>query len=199
MRRKIHEKGGMRGTVIVRSHPAGTLHLYKTLVELGRLELARELLKGGTVEVVQKNMIVWSANCGYDILVQFLLSAYNGSFAFASTLGISWGEIGTGVTAPTNADVALTTPVARATVSYAADSGFSTAQLQFFFPDVTLPNQTYTEFGTFIGGTSTIGTGNMFNHALFTNPYSKSSGTDTTVEVDFAFGADSGFDDSGFS
>jgi hypothetical protein len=196
MRRKIKEKGGIQGTVIVRSHPAGTIKRYHELKKTD-LPAAQRLLKEGRVYVVQKNMIVWSASCGYDILVQFLLSAYTGSFAFP--LGISWGEIGTGLTAPANTDLALTTPTARATVSYAADSAFSIAQLQFFFPDVTLPNQTYTEFGTFIGGTSSIGTGNMFNHALFINPYSKSSGTDTTVEVDFAFGADSGFDDSGFS
>jgi hypothetical protein len=195
----IPEKGRPTGTVIVRSYPAGTIHLYQTLVGLGRLELARELLQDGDVKVVQKNMIVWSLNNGYDILVQFLLSAYTGSFAFADTLGISWGEIGTGTAAPTNADTALAAPTNRTTVSYAADNGFSTAQLQFFFPDAALANGTYTEFGTFIGGSSTIGTGNMFNHALFALPYSKSAGTDTTVEVDFAFGADTGFDDTGFT
>jgi hypothetical protein len=47
-----------------------------------------------------------------------------------------------------------------------------------------LANGTYYECGSFIGGSSTIGTGNMFNHALFSSPYSKSSGTDTTLEID---------------
>ena len=185
---KLHEPGGIKGTVIVRSHPAGTIHLYETLVGLGKLELARELLAEGKVEVEQKNIIVFSLNHGYDILVQFLLSGYTGSFAFASTLGIAWGEIGTGSTAPANTDTALTTPTNRATVSYAADIGFNEAQTQFFFPDAALANGTYNEFGTFIGGTATIGSGNMFNHALFSTPYSKSGGTDTTVEVDFEFG-----------
>ena len=187
MTEEIKEKGGLQGKVIVRSHPAGTIHLYQTLVEFGRVDLARELLSDGKVEVEQKNMIVWSLNNGFDILVQFLLSAYTGSFAFASTLGIAWGEIGTGTTTPVNTDTALTTPTNRASVSYGADIGFNEAQVQFFFPDGTLTNTTYTEFGTFIGGTSSLGTGNMFNHALFTSPYSKSAGTDTTVEVDFSF------------
>src|ERR1017187_1965922 len=143
---KIHirEKGGIIGTVIVRSHPAGTLHLYKTLMEMGRPELARELLAGGKVKVRQRNLIVASPNSGYDILVQYLLSAYNGSFAFP--LGISWGEIGPGWTPPATSDVGLTTPTNRATVSYAADIGFTTAQLQFFFPDGVLANGTYYEF-----------------------------------------------------
>ena len=72
-------------------------------------------------------------------------------------------------------------------VSYGADYGFTEAQVQFFFPDAILANETYYEFGTFIGGSSSIGTGNIFNHALFTNPYVKTAGVDTTVEVDFQF------------
>jgi hypothetical protein len=179
------EQVKLTGKVIVRSHPAGTLHLYETLVGMGRLDLARELLADGKVEVEQKNLVVASLNYGFDILVQYLISAYTGSFAFP--LGISWGEIGTGTTPPTAADTALTTPTNRSSITYAADLGFNEAQLQFFFPDATLANGTYTEFGTFIGGNSSIGSGNMFNHALFASPYSKSAGTDTTVEVDLSF------------
>lgn len=170
------------GKITVRSHPAGTLHLYRTLVELGKLDQARELLADGKIEVEQKNLIVDSSNYGIDILVQYLISAYNGSNPFP--LGIAWGEIGTGNTAPAAGDTALTTPTNRATVAYAADNGFNTAQLQFFFPDAALANGTYYECGSFIGGSSTIGTGNMFNHALFSSGYSKSSGVDTTLEID---------------
>lgn len=183
---EVKEKGGIRGTVIVRSHPAGTIDAYYALVAQGKVQEAQNLIKAGDVKALQKNIIVSSLNYGYDILVQFLLSAYNGSFAFP--LGIAWGEIGTGSTTPTNADTALTTPTNRTTVSYAADIGFNEAQLQFFFPDASLANTTYYEFGTFIGGTASIGSGNMFNHALFGTPYSKSAGTDVTVECDFEFG-----------
>jgi hypothetical protein len=182
---KIPENGGIAGTVIVRSHPAGTIHLYESLVELGHLDLARDLLKDGKVEVVQKNMIVWSLNCGFDILVQYLLSAYFGSLDLP--LGIAWGELGTGNTTPANTDIALTTPTNRAPVSYAADSQYNEAQLQFFFPDGSLANETYYEFGSFVGGSSTIGSGNLFNHALFSTPYAKSAGVDSTVEIDFSF------------
>ncbi len=182
----IREQGGIKGTVTIRRHPAGTIAQIEALLEAGRKIEAQMLLKSGEIAVEQKNIVVYSLNYGYDILVQFLISAYVGSFAFP--LGIAWGEIGTGSTAPTNLDTALTTPTNRTSVSYAADLSFNEAQIQFFFPDATLSNTTFYEFGTFIGGSSTIGTGNMFNHALFGTPYTKSSGVDTTVEVDFNFG-----------
>ena len=121
------------GTVTVRAHPAGTIDRYYALKNAGRIEEAQALINAGKVKVRQKNMIVWSLNYGFDVLVQFLISAYTGSFAFASTLGIAWGEIGTGNTTPTNTDTALTTPTNRTTISYAADLGFNEAQTQFFF------------------------------------------------------------------
>ena len=173
------------GRIVIRSYPAGTFHCYKTLMDMGKPALARELLTGGKIEVEQNNLVVDSSNYGKDILVQYLISAFNGSFSFP--LGIAWGELGTGSTAPTAGDTALTTPTNRAAVAYAADLGFNEAQLQFFFPDNVLANGTYNECGSFIGGNSSIGTGNMFNHALFSTPYSKSSGTDTTLEIDITF------------
>jgi hypothetical protein len=173
------------GKITIRSHPAGTLHLYQSLVDLGKVALARELLADGEVEVEQENLIVDSSNYGIDILVQYLISAFIGSFNFP--LGIAWGEIGTGSTTPSAGDTGLTSPTNRAAVSYAADFGLNTAQLQFFFPDAVLANETYYECGSFIGGDATIGTGNMFNHALFATPYSKSSGSDTTLEIDISF------------
>lgn len=174
----------MSGKVIVRSHPAGTIDRWKELMDAGKSEEAKALLMRGKTEVEQKNLIVDSSGYGKDILVQYLVSAYNGSFAYP--LGIAWGELGTGSAAPTAGDVALTTPTNRAPVAYAADLGLNTAQLQFFFPDAILANGTYTEAGSFIGGSSTISSGNMFNHALFGTPYSKSAGSDTTLEIDIS-------------
>jgi hypothetical protein len=63
-----------------------------------------------------------------------------------------------------------------------------------------LVNQNYYEFGTFVSGSAALGSGQLFNHALFTSPYGKTAGTDTTVEVDFQFAAaGSGFDAGGFT
>ena len=100
------------------------------------------------------------------------------------TGGINWGAIGTGNTAPTVTDSQLTTEFARSGLSFYQDTNFNEAQVQFFFSDAVLTNQTYYEFGTFIAGTSAANSGQIFNHALFTSPYGKSAGTDTTVEVD---------------
>jgi len=182
---ELKERTGIRGTVIVRAHPAGTIDAYHTLVTEGKIAEAQDLIKAGDIKVVQRNLVVDSLNYGIDILVQYLLSAYNGSFSFP--LGIAYGEIGTGTTTPQSTDSALQTPTNRIPITYGADSGFNMAVTQFFFPDSVLANTTYHEFGTFIGGSNTIGSGNMFNHALFSSPYSKSAGTDTTVEVDFNF------------
>lgn len=180
----MHTPEGLRvqGTIRIRSHAAGTLHLYQSLVDLGKADHARQLIKEGTIEVEEHNIVVDSANYGIDILVQYLISGFTGTFNFP--MGIAWGELGTGNTTPSAGDTGLTTPTNRAAVSYAADFGLNTAQLQFFFPDTVLANTTYYECGSFIGGTSTIGSGNMFNHALFASGYSKSSGTDTTLECD---------------
>ncbi len=178
----MQEPIAIKGKIIIRSHAAGTIERYDQLKRAGRLAEAQDLLRGGKIEVEQNNLIVDSSNYGIDILVQYLISAYNGSFGFP--LGIAWGELGTGTTPPAAGDTALTTPTNRAPVAFAQNTGFNEAQLQFFFPDTTLANGTYTECGSFIGGTSTIGTGNMFNHALFGSPYSKSAGSDTTLEID---------------
>jgi hypothetical protein len=292
----MHSNEGLKisGKVTVRSYEAGTLHLYETLMELGKIDYARQLLAEPIREIRQKNLIVDSSNYGIDILVQYLISGFTGTLNFP--LGIAWGELGTGIapaSAPTVAtgssgvltgayqylvtftdtagettagpasltvnpsaqevsltniptgisgtitgrniyrtkaggstfylltsisdnttttytdntpdsslpstqppttstagsispsagDTALQTPTNRAAASYAYDSGFDEAIVQFFFPDITLANETYYEAGSFIGGTSSIGSGNMFNHALFVTPYSKSAGTDTTLEV----------------
>jgi hypothetical protein len=91
-----------------------------------------------------------------------------------------------GSISPATTDTALQAPTNRASVSSGLDYGFNEAQLQFFFPDTVLANQTYYEFGTFFAGTSTIGSGNMFNHALFSSPYSKSAGSDSTIELDLS-------------
>ena len=177
---------GIRGTVTVRRHPAGAIDVMREQHKAGQHDAARRLLEKGEVMSVTKNIIVDSANCGLDLIVQWLVSGLNTFMAYP--IGPQWGEIGTGVTAVTLADVALTTPTLREPISYAVDTSFNEAQLQFFFPDGALANGTYTEFGTFVSTSASIGAGQMFNHALFSSPYSKTSGNDTTVEVDFVLG-----------
>ena len=163
----ITEREAIRltGTVRVFSYPAGT-------------KFDRATAK---LEVEQKNLLMQSANYGLDFLIQQLVGINN------YPLTLTYGEIGTGSTTPTVMDMALTTPTNRAYVTFQQDYGCTDAIVQFIFSDSQLANGTYYEFGVFAGGTSTIGSGQLFNHALFSTPYVKASGTDTVVEVDFNF------------
>src|SRR5579862_8415782 len=86
---KEKEKAGMRGTVIVRSHPAGTIDRYNALKNEGKLAEAHALIKGGEIRVRQRNIIVWSLNYGFDVLVQFLISAYSGTFSLNPALTLT--------------------------------------------------------------------------------------------------------------
>lgn len=176
---KHNEKLTISGTVIVRSHPAGTIDRYKELVKEGRNDKAEALIKQGKVEVRQHNLVVDSPGYGLDLIIQRLVGTNTYS------LNITHGEIGTGSTTPQSSDTALQAGVARVSTTYSADNANTTAVLQFFFTDATLPDETYYEFGTFVDGNYSLGTGRLFNHALFTEPYVKVPGQDTTVEVDF--------------
>jgi len=81
-------------------------------------------------------------------------------------------------------DTQLAAETNRTIPAFTEDYAFNEAVFQFFFPDSTLVNQIYYEFGTFVAGSNTANSGQIFNHALFTVPYSKSAGSDTTIEVD---------------
>ncbi len=147
-----------KGRITIRSYKAGT----KELVQ----------------EIVQDNLIMQAANVGRDLIIQRLISINT------YTLNINYGAIGTGSTPPAVTDTQLTTEFARTTVALSQDSANYKAILLFFFPDGVLTNQTYREFGTFVDGSGSPNTGQIFNHALFATPYVKTAGTDTTVEVD---------------
>jgi hypothetical protein len=124
------------------------------------------------------NLIMDSPGYGLDLIIQRLVGMNTYS------LNILYGEIGIGATAPALTDTALTAPTNRAAVGFQQDYGTTDAIFQFFFSDSQLANQTYNEFGTFVDGAATIGTGQIFNHSLLTPAYAKSGGTDTSVEVD---------------
>jgi hypothetical protein len=127
------------------------------------------------------NLVMDSPNYGIDLIIQRLIGLNTYS------LNILYGEIGTGSTTPTLGDTALTTPTNRAAVGFQQDYGSTDAIFQFFFADSQLANETYYEFGTFVDGTSTIGSGQIFNHALLSPAYEKSAGQDTTIQCDLSF------------
>jgi hypothetical protein len=125
------------------------------------------------------NLVVDSPGFGIDLIIQRL----TGNNAYS--LNITFIEIGTGNTTPNVNDIALGSPSMRLPVSFQEDYGATDAILQAYVTDGGLPNGTYSEVGSFVDGTSAIGSGQMFNHALLSPAYTKVSGQDTTIEVDF--------------
>lgn len=204
---KLSIKSGARiqGKVRVDSFRAGfcaaiepvdrAIRLYKRLLEregdrrlhdavmerIERLKGQREAIKGAfflRTAAANNNLVMDSAGYGLDILIQRLV----GTTTYSGT--ISHIEIGTGSTTPAASDTGLTTGVARAAVSFSEDYGNTDAICQAYIPDANLTNDTYNEMGAFIDGTSTLGSGQIFNHALISPAFTKTSGQDTTLEVD---------------
>lgn len=156
----IKEKEGIKasGVITIRSYKAGTKELLKT--------------------IVQKNLIMQGTNIGKDLIVQRLLGGNTYS------LNINWGAIGTSSAVVAVTDTKLGVEIIRTAVASTTNVGNNQAQIQFFFSDSVLANDTYKEFGMFVDGTSAKDSGQIFNHASFTVAYVKVAGSDTTVECD---------------
>ena len=125
------------------------------------------------------NIIVNGTDTGKNLILD-RLNATN-----TYSLNITHLDIGTNATTPAVSDVTLGTAVARSAKVTGVVSG-SNLTLRFFFATGDLANGTYYEVGTFIDGTSSIDTGQMFNHALFGTAYTKGTNENTTIEVVFS-------------
>ena len=153
----------------------------ENIVPTGRVRIIQK--KAGTEEIISigdwtDNIVVRGTDTGADIILDRL----NGDNTYS--LNLTYADIGTSATAPTIADTVLGAPVARALKAYGAVSG-NVLTLQYFFTNAALANGTYREFGTYVDGSATLSTGKLFNHVLFSSAYVKTSGVDTTVEVQF--------------
>lgn len=137
------------------------------------LDLVKKLEKFMTREKVVKNLIT---TVGRSVLAQRLANTttYTGI--------INYGALGSSSTAVANADTQLGTEVFRKVV---ASSSYTTnvAFIDFFYAKADT-NGTYQEFGTFIDGTGTVNSGQMFTHAL-TGGWTKSSSESMTVSAQY--------------
>lgn len=95
---------------------------------------------------------------------------------------INYGALGSSATAVNNSDTQCGTEVFRKVV---ASSSYTTntAFIDFFYAKADT-NGTYQEFGTFIDGTASANTGQMFTHAL-TGGWTKSSSESMTVSCQY--------------
>jgi hypothetical protein len=155
----VKEKGGIKGKVRIFKTRAGT----------------NEILN---ITKWTDNLVMLGTNTGKDLILD-RLNADN-----TYSLNITHGDIGTGTNTPAVSDTTLQTPtvrVAKANGSIASN----VLSIFFFFSDAVLANGTYREFGSFVDGSATISTGQLFNRVLFASAYVKATGEDTTVQVDF--------------
>lgn len=135
--------------------------------------LKKNLQKFQTREMVVENLIT---TVGRSVIAQRLaaVTTYTGI--------INYGALGSSSTAVANGDTQLGTEVFRKVV---ASSSYTTnvAFIDFFYSKADT-NGTYAEFGTFIDGTGTANTGQMFTHAL-TGGWTKSSSESMTVSTQY--------------
>lgn len=119
------------------------------------------------------NVILTGANLGISLILDRLanITTYDGV--------ISYADIGDDNTPATAADTGLGNALVRASVSAASRSGLY-SEFRFFYPDVTTPDDTYSEFGMVVGGTATVGSGQYFNHLIMSDLV-KAAGEDHTI------------------
>lgn len=144
-----------------------------TLFRQRYLELFGQLQKFMTREKVVKNLIT---TVGRGVVAQRLanVTTYTGI--------INYGALGSSATAVANGDTQCTAEVFRK-VTASTSVTTNTAFIDFFYSKADT-NGTYQEFGTFIDGTGTINTGQMFTHAL-TGGWTKTSSESMTVSCQY--------------
>lgn len=120
-------------------------------------------------EVTLKNLI---PTIGRSVLMQRLA----GTTTYTGV--INYGALGSGSTAPANADTELDIEVFRKPVASASFTD-NIAFIDFFFTQGDT-NGTYNEWGTFIDGTGSANSGQMFSHML-TGGWTKSSSNTMTI------------------
>lgn len=190
MKHTQHEQNKIIGLVTVKRLRAGTIDkARKLIVDLGH-ELAKPLIDRLFHENLigigakNNNLVVSSSNRGRNLIAQHLGDYLNSGLRSNYPLAITYAELGTSATTPTNSDTQLGSASDRKSTDLATVTG-NVVTLSFFWADGDLADGTYNEFGTFTGGTATLNSGQLFNHALFSPSYEKAAGEDTTIEVEF--------------
>ncbi len=146
-------------------YPKHRDHYLELVAEMKRLFLKREF--------VCENLVV---TVGRAAIAQRLANDTT------YTTIINYGALGSSATAAANGDTTLGTEVFRKTVASASTSS-NIAFIDFFYSKSDT-NGTYEEFGTFIDGTATVDTGQMFTH-LITGSWVKTSSESMTVACQY--------------
>jgi len=128
--------------------------------------------KAGTKEVISTqevdNLVVANAGSGTDLITRRLIGDNTYS------LEIDSASIGTGTDIPSTADTGLQSPVLADIARTKAISTPTSVTLDFFIPDATLANGSYSEFGLFCGD-------RLFARSIIAPAFTKSTGEDTAI------------------
>lgn len=143
----------------------------------GRFKI--KTFRAGTHELLREspwhcNRIVSSDGHGRNLLIRQLVG--NGEYG----IQIDSAKIGTGTTAPVDGDTDLETAVLSSISVADSTVANDVVTIDFFIPDQDLTNDTYTEFGLFIGA-------QLFSRALISPVHSKSANEDTTISYELTF------------
>lgn len=151
------------------------MELKEDLKITGKLTIRK--YKGGKLIHTQHetNKVVSSSGHGRNLLIRQLA----GDITYG--IEIDSGKIGTDATAPVDGNTDLGTVVLDGITVEKATFSNDTATWSFFIIDSALANGTYNEFGMFIGS-------QMFSRAIFSSPYSKSTGESTRVDYQIVLG-----------
>lgn len=127
-----------------------------------------------TTEIVRKNIVVQT---GRYAIARILIGdeTYSGA--------INYGALGTDNTAVAATDTALGTEVKRKLFARRSRTNHQASFDFYYSKDDT--NGTYQEFGTFIDGTATADSGQLFNHVL-TGGWTKTDQEAMTVSITFS-------------
>lgn len=119
-----------------------------------------------------KNLV---ATVGRSVLAQRLanITTYTGI--------INYGALGTSTTPPSNADTQLGSEVYRKTAG--SNSALNNVATITFFYSSTETSGNYKEFGTFIDGTGTANSGQLFSHVAV--DWTKTTSETLTVECTY--------------
>jgi len=147
-------------------------------LRLAQYSYYKELLNEMKDDFLIKEIIIANlvATVGRSVIAQRLA----GTTTYTGT--INYGALGSSAAAVSNADTQLGTEVFRKTV---ASASYTTNQafIDFFYSKADT-NGTYQEFGSFIDGTGSANTGQLFSHVL-TGGWTKLSSESMTVSCQY--------------
>jgi len=115
------------------------------------------------------NLIMLGTNTGVQLFINRLANILTYDVVLTSA------EIGTGTTAPTNADTNLQTPTVTGILIANTVVSTGSVLFSFFIPSGSLANGTYNEFGLRCGT-------RLFARSIISPPYTKGTNQDTTIE-----------------